>query len=203
MSDYYPDSPPGDLFAHFTRREEPKSVVADMRKEGRPSTSEKRRRAVELLRTAPRSCEWLDVELYRGQAVVCELRKRGHIIDTVLISGVKHYRYVRKVDVVRVTPTMKECYYMTSHWRAIAAERKRMDGNRCCQCGATTSLHTHHWRYEFFRESLQHDLITLCASCHDAVHDAAKGSSIHFPETMHADDAERLFNEFPQCRGKQ
>lgn len=205
MSDYYSDEPAGSLFSHFVEKQrptpEPKSIVADMRHRDRLPSSERRKRAVELLTQQMRTCEWLDKELYRGQAVICELRQSGHIINTVRIEGVNHYQYIRKVDVVKVTPTMKELYYKTRHWIAKAAERKRFDGNQCCQCKATSQLETHHWRYHFFNECVVNDLMTLCKPCHDMTHEAVSGSAVHFPKTMHKDAAERLFDEFPQCRG--
>lgn len=62
-------------------------------------------------------------------------------------------------------------YIKSDAWKERAAKRKDLDGNRCARCGAKERLHTHHINYRNFRnEDVEKDLITLCADCHEYVH---------------------------------
>jgi hypothetical protein len=133
--------------------------------------------------------------VHRGQAVIATMRQRGHEIDTVRIDGAPHYVY-RGFRPGRIeSKPFQDLYYQTQHWRAKAAERKRMDGFRCRQCGSAERVEAHHWRYELFAESVQFDLITLCHSCHQAIHEAASGSSMHFPRFIDEQTRDRILGE--------
>ena len=44
------------------------------------------------------------------------------------------------------------------------------DGHKCAGCGSMAELHVHHCTYERFGYEPLGDLITLCESCHKAVH---------------------------------
>jgi 5-methylcytosine-specific restriction endonuclease McrA len=141
-------------------------------------------------------CEAL---VHRGQAFIRTLRRDGHIIHTKRIDGVSTYVYEKWEPVTRVTPLIKECYYKTYHWRSLAAARKEFDGFLCVQCKSKSNLETHHLRYELFEESMEKDLLTLCKSCHDSMHDAATGSQhMHFPFTITESQFLRISEAFPE-----
>ncbi len=65
-------------------------------------------------------------------------------------------------------------YLQSDQWKQKKAERLKLDGYRCRMCGKTqdeTNLETHHINYRTFgAESVETDLITLCPTCHAAVH---------------------------------
>jgi|GEM_PF-2500608 len=122
----------------------------------------------------------------RGHAIVCTMRKSGMIINTVWIDGKEAYELIDEtVTKVRMTASMQEKYYQTKHWKSLARKRKEFDGMKCQQCKADTgtiALHTHHWQYRLFHEDMVHDLMTLCETCHDRIHDQIKGSGVHFTD---------------------
>ena len=130
--------------------------------------------------------------VHRGQATIGSLRADGHVIDLEEVNGSPCYVYRHKVRLVRVEPSLQEAYYQTPHWKAVSAERRGMDAYSCQQCGSGEDLNVHHWRYRLFEESVRHDLLTLCRGCHQSVHEATKGSSIHFPRNVSEEIAERI-----------
>lgn len=154
----------------------------------------KRQRVLERLAEGPQTCVTIERDPHRGQAVVRELRQRGHIIDTVILDGEPHYVYHgRRAMCVAVTAAMQEAYYQTSHWRSIARDRKQIDNWRCVQCGISDELETHHWRYTLFGEDVRLDLCTLCQPCHKGIHHEARGSrGIHFPRFVSQEVAAQI-----------
>ena len=66
-----------------------------------------------------------------------------------------------------------ERYMQSAEWAAKRAERLEIDGHRCRTCGHTGEqwgLQVHHVTYERLGdEDVEKDLITLCASCHEAI----------------------------------
>lgn len=157
----------------------------------------KARWILDALRKGPVGCrdiesmEFDGTRLHRAQAVICSMRGKGHKIDTVKINGFDCYVY-RGFEPRICSKPYKELYYTTKHWREKARTRKERDCFRCVQCGSESDLETHHWRYHLFNESVEHDLITLCSLCHQNIHDAMKGSSVHFPLTITEQEAERI-----------
>lgn len=133
---------------------------------------------------------------HRGQATIRELRQRGHRIDTVNIDGQRLYVWVSHDDSkIEVTPQLQQLYYETPHWRLLSSQRREFDGHRCCQCSAFRELNVHHWQYKLFAEDMRQDLMTLCRSCHEAVHGFLSGSSVHFPRFLHRDIVARIQQE--------
>ena len=68
-------------------------------------------------------------------------------------------------------------YLKSAKWKAIAAQRMQIDGNKCVMCGSrgTTAnpLEIHHlsYRYLYREESrIYEDLCTLCHACHKQTH---------------------------------
>lgn len=153
----------------------------------------KRAEMLARLRTGPLSTYDAERLVHRGQAVIGALRDDGHKIELEKVNGLDHYVYYgpghRRV---RISKSLQEAYYQGAHWRETALARKRVDAFTCQQCGASDELETHHWRYQLFAESVEHDLITLCRTCHGNIHDAISGSSVHFPRTVTEDIVRRI-----------
>lgn len=67
-----------------------------------------------------------------------------------------------------------DAYMSSDEWRQKAQRRLQIDNFKCQMCGRgtdETALHVHHILYRTFRhEDPLIDLITLCPSCHEAVH---------------------------------
>lgn len=71
----------------------------------------------------------------------------------------------------RVTPEMKAAYYKLDHWMKRKYARQDRDGGACVLCLSSDDLRCHHVSYgRLFNEPLE-DLLTLCAECHDRVHE--------------------------------
>ena len=122
--------------------------------------------------------------VHRGQAVIGEMRSRGHIIETTAVGDAGMTGYIYRGFVAgmkRVSKSVKEKYYTTAHWRRTAFLRKKMDGFQCVQCKAKGDLETHHCRYNLFAENILRDLLTLCRQCHQILHMDISGSGVHFP----------------------
>ena len=66
-----------------------------------------------------------------------------------------------------------ERYMQSAEWAGKRAQRLAIDGHRCRTCGHvgdTWRLEVHHVSYERLGgEDVEKDLITLCASCHEAI----------------------------------
>jgi hypothetical protein len=140
------------------------------------SYTERLNEILDCLKVRSMSCVEVETRWHRGQAAVGSLRAMGHQIDTR--RG--FYVYVGfNPDMVKAKPHQQK-YYETRHWKCKSAERKAFDNYRCVQCGSSENLETHHWKYDLFAEDLR-DLCTLCAECHASIHDAVRGSSVHFP----------------------
>ena len=63
-------------------------------------------------------------------------------------------------------------YRHTEVWKKLRNKRKRMDNYRCQKCGTGINIEVHHMRYPdvWGMESVEDDLVTLCATCHALVH---------------------------------
>lgn len=61
-------------------------------------------------------------------------------------------------------------YLQTDHWKKLAAETRRLAGNRCQVCNAEGELHIHHRTYERKGDEFQSDLTCLCSNCHALFH---------------------------------
>jgi hypothetical protein len=73
-----------------------------------------------------------------------------------------------------VTDEMKAAYYFLPHWIECRSMRFQHDNFLCVLCRTGDDLQCHHVTYErLFEESLQ-DLMTVCCSCHETIHQACK-----------------------------
>jgi len=185
MSDYYSehDQQSLPLFSHVNRS----CIIENTEAPDSEEYSQKKEEILKTLRAGDISCVDMELKWHRGQAVIGDLRKRGHIIHT--IRGAYHYVGFRG-DMVKAK-VLQEAYYQSEHWRAKALQRKVFDNFRCTQCHATEELETHHWRYDLFNEKLR-DLVTLCRQCHQDMHEMIKGSSVHFPAYVTQEMAKRI-----------
>lgn len=211
MSDYYAE-PDYDDFPLFSRsvvehREEPDDAgdldsehSGNEYNEDSESATRKRAEILQALKSGPISTYDIEHNWHRGQATVHELRQRGHGIKREVIEGRTFYRYLGSGPRTKIPKTSRELYYDTPWWKSQSRLRKEMDGFACRQCGEATNLEVHHWRYRLFRESVTHDLITLCGDCHKLIHDSIKGSSCGFPARLTDEDIQEI-RQLPDGRG--
>lgn len=95
--------------------------------------------------------------------------------------SVKSKRLLKKVSATEKFSSRrvgKKADYMDPRWRAVRARILTRDHNLCRQCGCTWDLQVHHVRYVKggrIWDSPDHDLITLCDSCHRKVHKILSG----------------------------
>ncbi len=128
----------------------------------------------------------------RPAAYVKQLRLKGYEILTQRRGKIALYTLLGFTPQVEVTDEMKSAYYMTEHWRTMRSVRLNYDNFRCCICQANQLLQVHHWRYDLFDEDLM-DLLTLCESCHERIHEYAN-VQVHFPHFVSPDIAQRLIS---------
>ena len=63
-------------------------------------------------------------------------------------------------------------YIQSDAWKDKAAQRRKIDGNKCALCGSKRKLQVHHLTYESLtNEDVEKDLITLCQDCHNKAHE--------------------------------
>ena len=62
-------------------------------------------------------------------------------------------------------------YINSKAWKIKRLERIKLDGYRCQICGTTRRLNVHHLTYIRLGCEDLDDLITLCESCHERVHE--------------------------------
>jgi 5-methylcytosine-specific restriction endonuclease McrA len=61
-------------------------------------------------------------------------------------------------------------YLESANWKKLREKVLERDGHRCAKCGKPDRLQAHHRTYDRVREENLDDLITLCRTCHAAVH---------------------------------
>lgn len=170
-------------------------AFAPRRERGLPvvrRASEKRQEMLARLLAGPLSTFDAERLLHRGQATIHDLTMAGHDIALEAIDGVDHYVYRGYRPRVRVTRAMRDAYYTSRYWHEVSAARRSRDGHRCRQCSAAGDLEVHHWQYVLFGEDIDHDLLTLCVSCHARIHQCIAGSRVHFPRWITQDLAQRF-----------
>lgn len=68
------------------------------------------------------------------------------------------------------TNEQKQEYLSSPKWAILRAQTVVRDGYSCQCCGATHSLEVHHITYERLGNETPSDLVILCRSCHQLVH---------------------------------
>lgn len=70
-------------------------------------------------------------------------------------------------------------FLKSGYWRRVRNIVLKRDNNCCCKCGAKTNLHIHHTTYKHHMKEIDNldDLVTLCKSCHNAVHGRINGKN--------------------------
>lgn len=80
----------------------------------------------------------------------------------------------RKVNVratYGITPEIKRLYLSSAEWHKRRIARLKFDHYTCQGCGVDgVPLEIHHLHYRTFRHETNSDLVSLCRSCHQHVH---------------------------------
>jgi 5-methylcytosine-specific restriction endonuclease McrA len=187
MSDYVQDD---DYDLPLFSAVNTKCIISESTKPISAKHSEKMLDILRELELRDLTCVEVESRWHRGQAAIGSLRELGYVIHTK--DQAYHYTG-RKQEMVKAKP-LQDMYYKTKHWIQKSKERKEFDGGKCVQCRTTAELEAHHWRYDLFNEQL-YDLTTLCKRCHDNMHTATSGSSVHFPRYITEAVAERIRND--------
>ena len=177
-----------DLELKKRHRSGGESIVVPTKKPIRQS--EKLALMVEVLKLGGLTTFRAETVVHRGQAVIGDLRSRGHVIHT--ISGEYIYERGPDDDLISTTKTLQNKYYATPHWRMMSKARREVDQWKCRQCESSKDLQVHHWRYRLFHEDVKDDLITFCESCHENIHNVLRGSSVHFPHKLTQEVIDRI-----------
>lgn len=61
-------------------------------------------------------------------------------------------------------------YLRSSEWRCLRAQILARDGYMCRLCNCNRATQIHHTTYERVGRELPEDLLSVCQSCHDALH---------------------------------
>lgn len=73
----------------------------------------------------------------------------------------------RRGRAVEKSWTSYEAYLQSPEWKALARQRRKIDGYRCRLCNRSDRLQVHHRTYDRqYHEDIE-DLTTLCDECHD------------------------------------
>lgn len=70
-----------------------------------------------------------------------------------------------------MSPEEKLAYLKSSKWQSIRQSILDRDNHQCQHCGSTEHLEIHHINYYNLGDEHPSDLVTLCATCHNAIHD--------------------------------
>ena len=81
----------------------------------------------------------------------------------------------RKVSVrpaYGITPEIKRIYLSSNAWQKRRIARLKFDHYTCQGCGIQgVPLEIHHLHYRTFRKESNSDLVSVCRSCHQHIHD--------------------------------
>jgi hypothetical protein len=118
-----------------------------------------------------------DISGGRVAAIVHVLRDSyGFVFDG---HGTKSNPYVMRDPLqvpalAGVTDEMKAAYYQLPQWIELRQLRFQCDGYTCVLCRSGDDLQCHHVTYERLFNELLQDLMTVCCSCHETIHQACK-----------------------------
>lgn len=176
------------------REVSPQRAAAEMFARSKESSSQRRRAVLEALQAGPKTtAELIEAGGHRFSCAIDQLRKRGHQIDTrdALDGDDKFavYTLTGYTPTFKVKQSEQQAYYASQHWKDTSRARKEFDNWTCTQCHSKENLETHHWVYFLFRESVEHELVTLCSACHKTIH---RRTQIHFPRFVDEETSRRL-----------
>jgi len=72
-------------------------------------------------------------------------------------------------------------YIKSTSWYAKRLERLELDNYKCQKCGTEYDLIVHHITYKNLGAETMEQLVSLCRSCHQAVHDKYGRKGDYFP----------------------
>lgn len=101
-------------------------------------------------------------------------RKRLSIAKTVSNQRSEALEIVESLK-QQVDTELRRYYYglylQTPHWLRLRKLRKKIDDNRCVECGGKKNLQVHHTSYTHLCISGElDDIITVCEKCHKKLH---------------------------------
>ncbi len=73
-----------------------------------------------------------------------------------------------------ITAHHKALHLQSDYWHNLKQTRLAMANQACEHCGTMGNLHLHHISYANLGREGVEDVVILCATCHQAVHDAAE-----------------------------
>jgi hypothetical protein len=204
MSDYYPAAE--DVLPLFTSvQHERKQFMREIELPQLPSKSARRqhesvdnqKKVLSELRTGERltRTEWERRDECTGKRlapVICKLRMDFGL--AILGHGKKADPYympdVKAIPTLaQVTDDMKQAYYKTQHWQTTREKRVASDFFRCVLCGSVEDIVCHHITYKRLFMEYMSDLMTVCDSCHEEIHESC---SMKFPGGIHVKYAAQL-----------
>lgn len=74
-----------------------------------------------------------------------------------------HHNYRRRIY---------DAYIKSDQWKALRKQVLARDGYRCQVCKTQRAAQVHHLTYERFRNELLEDLLSVCMTCHEAIHNS-------------------------------
>jgi hypothetical protein len=167
MSDYWPEED-GILPLFSACREKEKARAFHERDEAQANVLASLRRGDRILRKESES------DGSRIAPAIEQLRNAHGF--SILGNGTEKKPYLmpdvgERPSLARVTDEMKAAYSSLPHWIAVKNERHELDGHVCVLCRCGDDLRCHHISYERLFGEPMCDLLTLCADCHDRVHE--------------------------------
>lgn len=112
----------------------------------------------------------------------------GGCRDTTVDEHVCEYAYEKGVETVdngggywvvkcpnyikMDTRKIYDDWMKSDDWKRTAAEAKKRAGYQCQLCGSAINLCVHHITYDnLCREDIQYDLLVVCKTCHEKLHE--------------------------------
>jgi hypothetical protein len=82
----------------------------------------------------------------------------------------------------------KQEYMRTIHWQTLRTQVFERDSYTCQSCGSKHNLNCHHIDYSMLGTEPLHHLVTLCGTCHTALHNELgyNRTTIYYIRKTHA-----------------
>lgn len=116
---------------------------------------------------------------------------------TLVVPPVRRRRYLRAQRLRQLGYRSYGHYLQSSHWRATKARYRAAEHlPQACMCEAVDNLQLHHMTYERLGEELLTDLVPLCVTCHNMVHELERRGDITL-------DFQGMLDEVRAQRGRE